>query len=56
MAALSDLAGLSPNCWAVRVQMEHWAFTLGVASPRQRTSANARIFLDVDVFAIWQKY
>lgn len=25
MPAFKALAGLSPNCWAVFVQMEHWA-------------------------------
>ena len=25
MPAFSPFAGFSPNCWAVRVQIEHWA-------------------------------
>jgi hypothetical protein len=39
MPVFKALAGLSPNCWAVLVQMEHWAST----SPGSRQTIKSTI-------------
>jgi hypothetical protein len=39
--AFNPLAGPSPNCWAVRVQIEHWAFVSSEAMLKQKRKKTA---------------
>ena len=41
MAPFKALAGPSPNCWAVFVQMEHWA----IAGPAINKKQNIRKYI-----------
>lgn len=42
MPVFSDFAGLSPSCWAVLVQMEHWA-DKSVGSTKNSTNSISNI-------------
>jgi len=42
MPALNALPGLSPICWTVREQMEHWAFVCKETRLREITSSKIK--------------
>ena len=53
MPAFKPFAGFSPNCWAVRVQTEHWALASRMAIDEVKINKKTNFFIPAASQEMW---